>query len=292
MRERLYIIGNGFDRYHGIASDYRNFAAYLAETDRTVHRLIEEYFAGDAAFWAEFETRLAEFDADQAVDYASQFLDDKGYGDFQFELEQIGTALSTTLTAHFGDWIRNLAIPERRSISAPLSIDVGARFLSFNYTPTLERIYGVPRDRILYIHGYAAEPGEPLILGHGWERRPEDSLNFQPDGPDDDWRVRQGIEHIDDFFAATFKPTAKRIEQNHGFFEGLAGVREVFVMGHSLAEVDHPYFEAIIDQVDLTTTRWTISVFDDHLRRGIEVAEWAIAARKIDIRRLMIRLGW
>jgi len=286
MSERLYIIGNRFDRYHGIASDYRNFAAYLAHTDRTVHRLIEEYFAGDAAFWAEFETRLAEFDADQAVDYASQFLDDKGYGDFQFELEQIGTALSTTLTVHFGDWIRNLAIPERRSIAAPLNIDVDARFLSFNYTPTLERIYGVPRDRTLHIHGYAAEPGEPLILGHGWERRPEDSPNFQPNGPDDDWRVRQGIEHIDDFFAATFKPTVKLIEQNHRFFEGLAGVGEVFVMGHSLAEVDHPYFEAIIDQVDLTTTRWTISVFEDLDERRLRFGGFGIAPHLVSYKAL------
>jgi hypothetical protein len=275
--ERLYIIGNGFDRYHGIASDYRNFAAYLAQTDHTVHRLIGEYFAGDAAFWAEFETRLAEFDADQAVDYASQFLDDKGYGDFQFELEQIGTALSSTLTARFGDWIRSLAITERGSIAAPLNIDVKARFLSFNYTPTLERIYGVPRDSILHIHGYAAEPGEPLVLGHGWERRPEDSLNFQPDGPDDDWRVRQGIEHIDDFFAATFKPAAKLIAQNRLFFEALANVREIFIMGHSLAEVDNPYLEAIMDRIDLKTTQWTISVFNDLDERRSRFGAFGIA---------------
>jgi len=262
-RERLYVIGNGFDRYHGIASGYQDFAAYLAQTDRTVHRMIGEYFSADAQFWAEFETRLAEFDADQAVDYASQFLDDKGYGDFQYELEQIGTGLSTTLTAHFGDWIRGLAIPDRRSIAAPLNIDPSARFLSFNYTPTLAQIYGVPRSQVLHIHGDAADLSAPLILGHGWERRPEDSLNFKPDGPDDDWRVRAGIEHIDDFFAATFKPTVKLIEKNRTFFDSLVDIREVMIMGHGLAEVDQPYLEAIMDRVDLATTLWTISVFKD-----------------------------
>ncbi|NML06811.1 bacteriophage abortive infection AbiH family protein [Sphingomonas sp. G-3-2-10] len=262
-RERLYVIGNGFDRYHGIASGYQDFAAYLARTDRTVHRMIGEYFSADAQFWAEFETRLAEFDADQAVDYASQFLDDKGYGDFQYELEQIGTGLSTTLTAHFGDWIRGLAIPDGRSIAAPLNIDPSARFLSFNYTPTLSQIYGVPRNQVLHIHGDAADLSAPLILGHGWERRPEDSLNFKPDGPDDDWRVRAGIEHIDDFFAATFKPTVKLIEKNRSFFDSLVDIREVMIMGHGLAEVDQPYLEAIMDRVDLATTLWTISVFND-----------------------------
>jgi hypothetical protein len=80
-----------------------------------------------------------------------------------------------------------------------ITIDTSARFPSFNYTPTLERVYGVPRDRILHIHGYSADLRQTLILGHGWERRLEDSLNFEPDGPDDDWRVRAGIDYIDDF---------------------------------------------------------------------------------------------
>lgn len=252
---RLYIIGNGFDRYHGIASDYRDFATYLATADRTVHRMIGEYFAADAQFWAEFETRLAEFDADQAVDYASQFLDDKGYGDFQYELEQIATGLSKGLRDNFADWIRGLVIPDRAAIRSPLAIDPGALFLNFNYTPTLERIYAVPRHQILHIHGYAGDLTEALVLGHGWERTPEDSLNFGADGPDDDWRVRQGIEHIDDFFAATFKPTARLIEQHEAFFRSLGSIRDIRILGHGLAEVDEPYFEEIMNRVDLGMTR-------------------------------------
>lgn len=278
---RLYVIGNGFDRYHGIASSYQEFAAYLARTDRTVYRMVGDYFPADAEFWAEFETRLAEFDADQAVDYASQFLDDKGYDDFQYELEQIGTGLSATLTAHFGDWIRSLVIPDRASIAMPLNIDPAACYLSFNYTPTLERIYSVPRDRILHIHGYAADRSEALVLGHGWERRPEDSLNFKPDGPDDDWRVRAGIEHIDDFFAATFKPTAKLIDRNRAFFDSLASIREVLIMGHSLTEVDEPYLEEIMDRVDLATTRWTVSVFDDFEERRARFGAFGISTQLV-----------
>lgn len=260
---RLYVIGNGFDLYHGIPSSYRDFAAYLERADWAIHRMVGEYFAGDAAFWADFENRLAEFDADQAVDYASQFLDDKGHGDFQYELEQIGTGLSTGLTARFGEWIRTLKIPPRASVDRLLRVDPTARFLSFNYTTTLEEVYAVPRESILYLHGRAADPTETLVLGHGWERRPEDSLNFTPDGPDDDWRVRQGIEHIDDFFAATFKPTGALIARHAGFFEALSPVSEILIMGHSLAEVDQPYLETIMDQVDLKTTRWTVSVHND-----------------------------
>jgi hypothetical protein len=282
----LYVIGNGFDLHHGIASRYQDFAAYLERTDRTVHRLIGDYFPADATFWAEFETKLAEFDADRAVDHASMFLDDDGPGHFQYELEQIATGLSSTLTRHFGDWIRGLVIPARAAVVRPLAITPNARFLSFNYTATLERIYGVPRDRILHIHGYAADRQETLVLGHGWERRAEDSLNFEPMGPDDDWRVREGIEHIDDFFAATFKPTMRLIDANRSFFEGLGDVRDVLIMGHGMAEVDAPYLEEIMNHVDLVTTRWTISVHNDLEARRELFEPYGIARHLVSYKEL------
>lgn len=263
MAGRLYIIGNGFDLHHGIPSAYRDFARYLRKTDPTIYRLVDEYFSVDDAFWAEFEMRLADFDADSAVDYASQFLDDEGHGDFQYELEQIATGLSSGLRERFAEWIRSLHIPTRLEIDQPLVIDRSATFLSFNYTTTLERTYDVPRSSILHIHGYAADPSDSLILGHGWERTPEDSLNFGPVGPDDDWRVRYGIEHLDDYFAATLKPTAKLIEKNAPFFDKLSTVNDVMVMGHGLADVDETYIEAVMERLDLATTRWTISVFGD-----------------------------
>lgn len=283
---RLYIVGNGFDRYHGIPSDYRDFARYLATTDRTVHRMVEEYFAADAEFWAEFETRLAEFDEHQAVDYASQFLDDKGYGDFQYELEQIATGLSSGLRSHFADWVRGLPIPDRGSIRVPLNIDRSAAFLTFNYTPTLERLYGVPSEHILHIHGDAADAAAELVLGHGWERAPEDSMNFKPDGPDDDWRVRDGIEYIDQFFAETFKPTARLIDENAAFFAGLAQVRDVKIMGHGLAEVDEPYIDEIMRRVDLATTRWTVSIYGDLEARRARFGQYPIPPHLIDYRAL------
>lgn len=263
MAGRLYIIGNGFDLHHGIPSSYREFARYLGNTDPTIYTLVDEYFSIDDAFWADFEMRLADFDADYAVDYASQFLDDEGHGDFQYEMEKIGTGLSSGLRKRFAEWIRGLQIPSPSEIDRPLVIDPSATFLSFNYTTTLERAYLVPASNILHIHGYAGDPTDSLILGHGWERRPEDSLNFDPVGPDDDWRVRDGIEYLDDYFAATFKPTAKLIERNALFFDRLSTVDDVMIMGHGFANVDEAYIEAIMERVNLATTRWTISVFGD-----------------------------
>lgn len=275
--DRLYIIGNGFDLHHGIASTYRHFATWLADADRTVFRLVEDYFSADEDFWADFEQRLAEFDANHAIDYAMQFHSDERHGDFQYECEQIAIGLSTRLRTRFAEWIRGLRIPLWGEISRPLVIQPDSLFLSFNYTPTLERIYGVPRSRILHIHGYAGDPDESLVLGHGWERSPEDRLNAEPMGPDDDWRIRDGINHLDAYFERTFKPTIELIAKHAAFFDQVARVRDICILGHSLADVDEPYISAIMDRVDLGTVRWTVSVFGDLAERQACFEAYGIA---------------
>lgn len=280
-RERLYIIGNGFDLYHGIGSSYAAFGVYLEQVDRRLARTIDRYFPVDGAFWSNFEARLAEFDSDGATDDASMFLDDKGYGDFQFELQQIAEQLSDDLPSRFGDWIRSLAIPARAMVERPLRVDSTARFLSFNYTPTLERVHGVPRSQILHIHGSAADPDAKLILGHGWERSDEELLSHGTDGPDDDWRVRDGLSHLDEFLSATLKPTAEIIAREQDFFGDLAGVREVLIMGHGLHSVDAPYIDAVISGVDKGAARWTISVYGDLPERQAAFGAFGIDPRLV-----------
>ncbi|RYD39100.1 MAG: hypothetical protein EOP83_37340, partial [Verrucomicrobiaceae bacterium] len=228
--------------------------------------MVDRYFSVDRDFWDCFETRLAEFDADGAMDDAAVLLSsygsddwrDSANHDYQYELQQIAEGLSSGLRRHFADWVRGLPIPDRAAIRAPLRIDPGALFLSFNYTPTLERLYGVPRDRILYIHGCASDPTEALILGHGWERAPQERFDREVQDEDSDMRILEGNSILDDYFDATFKPTAKVIEAHLGCFERCSSVGHVKVMGHSLGVADEPYIEEIMDRVDLRTTRWTV----------------------------------
>jgi hypothetical protein len=160
-------------------------------------------------------------------------------------------------------------MPNRDAVARPLALDRDARFLSFNYTPTLERLYDVSRQNILYIHGCAAEPGSRLILGHGWEPSDDERLSAGSDGPDDNWRVRDGLEHLDRYFAETLKPTAEIIAQNRASFASLHDVDEVLIMGHGLHAVDAPYFEAVMASVDLTKTRWSVSTYHDLQERQL-----------------------
>jgi hypothetical protein len=44
---KLFIVGNGFDRHHGMSTAYTNFADHLARANSELLDLIDEYFPTD-----------------------------------------------------------------------------------------------------------------------------------------------------------------------------------------------------------------------------------------------------
>jgi len=288
LTNRLFIIGNGFDLHHRIASKYSDFASYLERVDRHTFRIAEDYVVPEKNLWSYLEERLAEVDVDQIEDHAESYLasysaddwSDSGHHDYEYEIEQICDAISTKLRKHFADWVRQLEIPLQAAVPVQC-IDPSALFLNFNYTATLQRTYGVSDSRILHIHGSASDSTADIVLGHGWDRQ-ESDLRSRFTDEDTDVRVAGGFQLIDDLLAKTFKPTKKILTRNKAFFEGLSTVTEVFVLGHSLAQVDEPYFSAVLDCVH-PNTHWTVSFHSN------EVATWS-AARDIGIPTSRLRL--
>lgn len=275
MADRLFIIGNGFDLHHGIPSRFSQFGEYLLAADSSALRTINEYLYIDEDFWACFEERLASFDEDAVIDHAEQFLvgygaddwSDANHHDFEYEIEQVVDALSRKMRNHFADWIRQLPPVIPGYYSPVRCIDPGARFLTFNYTPTLESIYGVSPANVLHIHGNATVPSDQIVLGHGWERLDEEKLSPRVD-ENTDTRIAGGYQLIDGYFADTFKPTDEIIERNAAFFGGLADIDEVIVLGHSLSEVDAPYLSEVIRGIRFLAN-WTVS-YHENPEREIE----------------------
>ena len=109
----LYVIGNGFDRHHGVPSSYADFGAFLKAHDPRTYDLLGEYFNTVDEFWWHFEARLADFDAAALVENASSFLapygaddwKDSAHHDYQFELDRVVEALSRGLKSQFATWI-------------------------------------------------------------------------------------------------------------------------------------------------------------------------------------------
>lgn len=279
MSERLYIIGNGFDRFHGIPSDYRDFARYLETEDPHTLRTVRQYFDIDENFWGTFEARLADFDADRVMDYAANFLvsygaddwSDAGHHDYEYEIKQVTKALTTTLYARFQAWIATLLSPSPATAPRLRPLDTGARFLTFNYTQTLETLYGVPPAQIVHIHGQVGDP--TLVLGHGWERteRFADRVHEETDT-----RVAGGYDLIDDYFARTFKPTDSILADQQAWFGSLADIEEIHVLGHSISDVDRPYYRRLLDAVARDRVRWIISYGDTPCREKAAMAQLGV----------------
>lgn len=288
----LYLIGNGFDLWHGIPSGYRHFKAYVETRDRELSRISEAYLPAEED-WSDLESSLADIDVDCIIDDLGHFMSsygaddwsDSGHHDFQIEVERVVENLSEGLKQQFATWIRQLCIPTPETTPGRLkTIDPTARFLSFNYTPTLCALYGIPDAQVLHIHGRADRPNSDLILGHAWNPQTRRSLNDRHDIEELDTRQVEAFVLLDDYFSRTFKPSQRIIEAHRNFFEQLAGVETIWVLGHSLSEVDAPYFQAILSVPEISKARWQVAYRleeDDPSEKAEQLQSLGVAQNQI-----------
>jgi hypothetical protein len=292
MTHKLYIIGNGFDLHHGIPSSYHQFGKFLAANDPETFALVQRYFSDADEFWSDFESNLADFDAYSLIDEAENYLvsyaaenwSDAYNHDYQFEIDRVVKALSATMKSCFANWIGQLVIPAPTAIeNKRLPIDPAATFLSFNYTATLQKLYGIDPSKVLQIHGSVADAPDHLVLGHGWNPDEQRPINFGTDPEDADIRVIQGNNLIDKYFKATFKPTKTIIQRHRPFFAGLASVDQIFVVGHSLSDVDIPYIDEIIRHIKASRVTWKISYHGDPTLTEGQITKLGIDRTLVDL---------
>jgi hypothetical protein len=181
--ETLYIIGNGFDLHHGIASKYSDFKTYLAKHDRDLLFALENLYDCED-IWGDFENNLLTVSRETFMEFISPFFpeneiddDDFTYAELFLSQDHAGylvDSLTENLKKCFHRWIRTLDSPKRYQQSK-IAVDTNAQFLSFNYTDLIETIYKVPSHQICYLHGKRSDQVGSIILGHG--ESPENSLN-------------------------------------------------------------------------------------------------------------------
>lgn len=301
MAKALYIIGNGFDLYHGLDTRYQSFAFYLQKHHSEIYDLLVEYFglpdldpsdenSHKDPLWADFENALANLDFQTVLDDNTTYLANPGSPDFrdrewhayQIEMEMIVDKLTKALRKAFKEFILAVEFPEPTDHKL-LALESGAFFLNFNYTDTLEKYYHIQWKRILYIHGKAILPDENIVLGHS--RHPEEFKEDEikePEGlsPDelDQWRehmsnqydfsFESGKQQLMSYFNDSFKSTSEIIEKRKPIFNSLLGTNQVFVLGHSLAPVDQPYFKQVIQSINDNSITWTITYYHNDERES------------------------
>lgn len=263
------MIGNGFDLYHGIKSSYADFRLHLKRVNPELHELVESHLQVNEN-WADFESTLAHLDGNGVLDKASGVLQpyrdddwsDASHYDYQYEVEKTVEALSQDLKAELTAWATALKIQDATSCPVPLlPLDVGAWYLNFNYTSTLQHLYRIAPDLVFHLHNAVADHQPDLVLGHAINPSRRQPSNHGLDLEAQDTRVTEANDILDNYFSATYKPTLEVIKKHRGYFESLEGIDEIYVVGHSLSEVDIPYFVKIIDITGQSDPRWVVTYY-------------------------------
>lgn len=269
---KVYVIGNGFDLHHGMQTSYTSFCSYIWQHHEGLALEMEEYFdfkTNSNYLWCDFENDLGTYN------YESFFNQHNDLDPMEEEFrpshiyvledeirEDIGDLIENIRSA-FSDWVDSIECPTLKSYQPKLLLlDKSSRYINFNYTGTLEDLYKIPAEQILYIHNKSGDDSEGVIFGHACvvDKKPKLS-----EIDEDDNCNRTPFTDSEDAARAAFfafqKDTSSVIIDHSTFFNTLIGIDQVVVLGHSLGEVDWPYFHKIFEASP--RAYWTFTYYGD-----------------------------
>ncbi|MFC7367158.1 AbiH family protein [Vreelandella zhaodongensis] len=268
----LWVIGNGFDLRHQLPTRYSDFYQFA----KTMLDELKSYYAielEEGGPWCNFENSLGNFiwndfyDAHNHIDIAADdFRPSFVYG-LEDELNEQADEIVEGIKDSFREWVEGINVSGAVS---QLAVPEDALFTSFNYTSTLEVVYGIAADRVLHLHG-RAELFDDLIFGHGDTIEEEPELDENGDSNRTMFSDAEGAAKYP--FYALKKPVSEVLEKNKIFFDSLEHITEITVVGHSLNRVDLPYFQKLA--VSALNAHWKVCCFGEeekihHVERLVE----------------------
>lgn len=306
--KRLIIIGNGFDLFHGIKSTYKDFQNFVYQNaSKEFIESIEKYILPEE-LWNQFEKALGDLEYEELLDYHSDSLvsygvdnwSDSYHHDYQYLVDS-DLAFSKDISQYLSKWINSIDTDVERRLKRNY-LTPNSLYLCFNYTDTLENVYGIERGQILYLHGKAME-NTNLIVGHGNKSlfqnnnipdnlSEEDYEQFMINMDFGDVRVNEAEDIIKGYFRTTYKDVESLISINDDFFRSLGRIQEVFVLGHSLSDIDMPYFEVIKNMVP-NNCNWIVSYYKGewvhHQQQLLNLGIFPTKMSFIDMKQLTVK---
>jgi len=274
VNKTLYIVGNGFDLHHNLETHYTEFCKYISNYDVEfeLENFFLEYFnfkTDKNSLWTDFELDLGTFDWESFFhnnDNISPLGDKASLGDYGYVEDDINEQLENKtkeICSAFYHWICEA---EQNFYSHQLeykllNIDRNSLYLSFNYTDTLNKIYQVSDVNVLQIHGSIKKSSYTLVFGHNKDVELE--INDRDSFVGGLTYARDSAKLL---YSTLKKDTKKHIENNIDFFDSLSNISEIIVLGHSINEIDLPYYEKIYSVVDKSTV-WKVSCKDDKVEK-------------------------
>lgn len=298
---RLVICGNGLDMHLGFKTNYQAYRKYLSDSvfmdGKSAIAVIEEspfFIDRDSDCWTDLESSLT-FDCEKYIKAMVYAFDrDMTRYDPEASRQQIAAAnafhkvdpekIAFEFTNKwFFEWIAQEYYSNFKQIAAGYSGIISTAlcqddvYLTFNYTPTLEDIFGIPREQILYIHNrFPNKPTLPFttqdllndVLESGRKKFQFGSTHNCLEEWDSllkNIKIQNGgrllnKEHLEQNVHQIYFSFTKSLSNNYDALKTFIEkqkIDEVMILGHSFLGIDRPYYDDIIIPL-LRDCHWNI----------------------------------
>lgn len=279
-KRKLLIIGNGFDRAHSLPTSYEHFKKYMSDCIReyegldkreecirlknipkstipnihTINGIIADYeqerkivywLIDDVAKrkhnikWNEFENYLGQLRMDKVI---------KKWGEDRLYVQCLKDSIYD-ISGFFFEWINTIDLNVAKRKEPYMSLINGKRdiALSFNYTETLEYVYGMDTSNICYIHG---QRETDAALQQEKSMRPFGKNNSELVVGFGSKYVRNSKEaEKKSLLMGLYKDTESILYHYKDFFDRIVHdeIKEIYTWGFSFSDVDMPYIKKICD---------------------------------------------
>lgn len=289
---RLNIIGNGFDLYHGLPSNYSNFAKWLIKNDTDLFESIGKYYDVQIyqyedvgynheivgyyiqdKFWSVFEAELGRLNT---MSFEEQLLDDLDLeNDDPVSLISDVNAdrIAEELKKRFAEWVyysvdvdKAYRIINKMINGQKLSLFPCDHYIDFNYTHSLQRIYKIPDNNIFYPHGECFSSDSSLIVGHGNNEsiaNLEQKITHMEETYTYTQAERNRIDEMKcelSFLKKLKKDSVSLSKTMEYYLDDIASdIDSISIYGFSFGDVDLPYIRVLVDR--FSNVKWNISYY-------------------------------
>lgn len=295
---KLFIIGNGFDKGHGLKTNYWDFRIYLKNLYPDFLYSFEQHYyiypgmnneTKRRLLWNELELNLANIDEDIIIGDALSI---------EMDLESGDVGIEDTLYNYFTDeysyidllakylkqWVRTIRIRDIQPQTTLINNVNNSLYITFNYTAVLEKVYKINEEKIIHIHGSLHKRDDEPILGHGNQDRINKIQEKQQKAEREfDEKEISICRVIKDYYIHTFKDVNKYMYKLFCLIE--KDIDEIDVIGHSVAGVDILYFKNI-DIFTKQKAQWKVYYHSESERKRIlkNLVDCGISSKRIHMK--------
>ena len=166
-------------------------------------------------------------------------IEDTLYAYFSEELKYINK-----LSYYLKLWIQSIRIRDIKAKTNMINAENKDIYVNFNYTGVLENVYKIDKNDVIHIHGSLRKYDNDLVIGHGnYDKIEQIRKRITKAEEIFDEKETSICRALENYYLKTYKDVNRYKYKLWNLIN--KDIEEVIVIGHSVGEVDMPYFRDI-----------------------------------------------